>query len=420
MGGPGGPAGGWAASGTGPVQQAAWSGQNQYGQTQYAPQYGQPQYGQPAYGQSQYGSEYGQPQYGQPQYGQPPAQQHWAPAPASPPVWPGYQAVGPAGYPAPQRPRGKGRSGLLIAVILLVGASLVAVMVTFGGREFSKQIDVFPIPAPGSYQNDDYVPPAPDLHPPDLVFPNSDAQATQLLEKNPLYDQQVPRPIRCELSTIDPTKASSSEYQTHADQVTACLMRQWAGVLEAAGYVAVRPSVTMYADETSTPCGPIESQNAVYCTRNQQVYFATDLIDVLPPKVASSRLMIDVVLAHEFGHAIQGRAGILASTTAAGGSGKLEARTMAQRRSELQADCLAGLYIGSLVKSMSITADELGTVKALFSSGGDDSDGKKPAESQRTHGSSANRAHWVDVGLKANPAVVGVCNTWTAPEDLVA
>lgn len=426
----GGAAGGWGTPGQGSAPSNAWAASSQAGPSVagWAPPAGAgpAQYGPSPY-QQPFAGPYGQPQYGAPQAsahfapGPPPVPQRgWAPTNAPPPMWPGYQGAGPGNYPPPAPPRPKGRGGILIALILLLGSSLVAGMLVFGGREFTRQLDVFPLPVPGAYQNDDYEAPAPDLHPPELVFPASEAQAKQLLEENPLYAQKIPRPIRCEISTVDPTKDKTDALQTHADQVTACLMRQWAGVLEAAGFVAVRPSVTLYDSPTNTACGSIESQNAVYCGRDQQVYFATDLVDVLPPKVAKSRLMVDIVLAHEFGHAIQGRTGILASANVVFDGASVAEVMTAKRRSELQADCLAGLYIGSLVKSMAITPEELKTVTDLFASGGDDSDGKPTSERSRGHGSSANRAHWAKVGLDANPAVVGVCNTWKAPADLVS
>lgn len=304
-------------------------------------------------------------------------------------------------------------------VILLLGVSLVGGMVLLAPREVSESLTVVPLPTPSRYENDDYVAPEPDRNPPDLIVPRSVAEAEQLTADNDLYKQTVPQPIRCELSTINPSTATWAEVQVHADQATACLMKQWAGVLEAAGYRAVRPTVTLYENRVNSECGSAPSRNAFYCARDQQVYYAPDLIEVMPPKVISSRLMINMVLAHEFAHAIQARTGILISERALSDGAPLAVEMSLSRRTELQADCMAGLYVNSLSMYLEITDQEVETMLAFFAAGGDDALGATK-ESQRGHGTSKSRMHWAKVGLEAaSPALVGVCNTWTAPEELL-
>ena len=96
---------------------------------------------------------------------------------------PGYGS-GPAA-PPPRR-----RSPLLLLLLGLIGLvflALAALVVTGLGAE-----------APASaYQNDDYQVPPPDLTPPPLPFPESNAEAEQLLVDNPFYAQTTPAPVRC-------------------------------------------------------------------------------------------------------------------------------------------------------------------------------------------------------------------------------
>ena len=95
------------------------------------------------------------------------------------------------------------------------------------------------------------------------------------------------------------------------DELTACLMRVWAPTLQEAGYEAVRPTVTVYSTPISTPCGDMPMENAAYCMVDQQIYYASDLTDIIPKDLSNVPHTADAVMAHEFGHAIQARTGIL-------------------------------------------------------------------------------------------------------------
>lgn len=66
-----------------------------------------------------------------------------------------------------------------------------------------------PAPAPaGGYHNDDYQVPPADLTPPALPEPETYEEATQLLRANPVYNSEVPRPVRCEMDELDLQRAS--------------------------------------------------------------------------------------------------------------------------------------------------------------------------------------------------------------------
>lgn len=414
-----------------PTQQAAYpqgqyppaqSPQAQYLPAQYPPaqsqqtQYQQTEYQQPQNQGASYYQGVNQPatfQQGPPSASwQYPLSQQANPQAAYP------FPLDPRGYPAPQPE--KNRNAWMIGLILLLGTALVVLLLVMNRGEAVGGFDRQTIDPPTIYQNDDYVAPDPTENPPALVIPRTAEEANQLLTANPLYNETVPRPIRCEISDINPSTADWKQMQTHADEVTACLMKEWAGVLEAAGYQASRPTVTLYDKEVDSKCGPIPSYNASWCSADQQVYYAPDIIERMPAQVTTSRLMMDVILAHEFGHAIQGRTGIYAAARAASSSTTKDKAYEIQRRAELQADCMAGLYIGSLITYMKITDDEVETVKALLTSGGDDNVKGGDDSEPGGHGRGVNRNHWVTVGLEASPAKVGACNTWIAPSDLVS
>ena len=134
-----------------------------------------------------------------------------------------------------------------------------------------------------------------------------------------------------------------------------CLVRVWQPPLTAAGFQIFRPSVTIYTEEISTKCGSGRMpRNAFYCRADQQIYWSNTLGEILAPFEESQRAG-DQIMAHEFGHAIQGRTGIIASS-----HGHLTehlrrgARLELRRRTEVQADCFAGMFLRSVSVSLGL------------------------------------------------------------------
>lgn len=270
---------------------------------------------------------------------------------------------------------------------------------------------------PGQYANDDYVVPPVDTVPPPLPEPETYKEATGLLRANPLYATSVPRPVRCEMGQLDLQAASRAQLTGHLNQMMGCLMRVWAPPLEQAGFTAVRPSVTVYQGAVSTHCGRMKGRNASYCSADQQVYYAADLPTVVPRSLRSSRFVTEAVIAHEFGHAVQARSAILVSEQAwedktSAKAGQLEL----SRRLEMQADCMAGQFLGSIATSTRMTPAELDNVTRLFRSIGDDELSGQPGY-VGNHGQGADRQAWTTTGIGSTS--VGACNTFTAPASTV-
>lgn len=255
------------------------------------------------------------------------------------------------------------------------------------------------------YRNEGYTAPAPDDNPPALPQ-NPSSSAPTLVERNPLYDQRVPSPIRCEIGTLVPD-AGDEELRERADQLTACLMRAWVDPVHEAGYELYRPTVTVFSTKMDSSCGDLDPDNAFYCGTDQQIYLGTGLVD----EFADTPLVVDMIIAHEFGHLVQGRTGILTATRALQqGAGSTE-RLEINRRFELQADCFAGLWIRAVTRSMGWTDTDLRAFADAANSAGDRPD--------RTgnHGKAQSRERWLSTGL--DTVDVGSCNTYLAGADLV-
>ncbi len=267
-----------------------------------------------------------------------------------------------------------------------------------------------------AYQNDTYQVPPPDKNPPPLPQPDTKQQAVQLVKRNKLYNQTMPVPIRCQLQPISES-STDPQLRTHLNKLMACLVRAWQPPVSKAGYTIVRPSITLYGDSIQTKCGKAGGGNAFYCPADQQVYYSRTLPSVVAD-LKGSKWGPDLVLAHEFGHAVQARTGILVS---ANGLEQLAGRKTAaglelSRRVETQADCFSGLFLRSGSRSLGITQQDVPAMEVIFVAIGDDTLSGKP-NIESTHGHGANRLYWARQGI--GHSGVGVCDTFTAPASKV-
>lgn len=359
-------------------------GQNPYGQNPYGQNpYGTSPYGQNPYGQNPYGfgrSPFGGQQVGVPQYGPRP------------------------GMPAPRRRRHPFR--------LLVLAGIALGLVLMAGTTVS---NVTSPPSDAAYQNEDYRVPPPDTSPPPLPQPETYEEAETLLTANPLYDQTAPAPVRCTSQPINVRTASDPQLESHFNGLMECLVRVWEPPVEAAQFEIVRPTVTVYGSSITTRCGKAEV-NAFYCGADQQVYYSNRL-DESVPVVARDKWAADVVMAHEFGHALQARTAILISSSALGQQAEDESTELAfSRRLETQADCFSGMFMGAVAESLGIQEADVEGILDVYDAVGDDTLSRNP-NIVGNHGLGASREYWGGEGLGTTQ--VRACNTYTASADLV-
>jgi predicted metalloprotease len=267
----------------------------------------------------------------------------------------------------------------------------------------------------GPYQNEDYQVPPPDTTPPPIPQPETYEEAQALLTQNPFYDQATPDPVRCDSDPIQVDRASDARLERHFDDLMACLVRVWQPPVEGAQWQIVRPTVTIYGSEITTKCGK-SGVNAFYCGADQQVYYSNRLDDAVPV-VSRDRWAADVVMAHEFGHALQARTAILISSQALGQEAGSEAEQLQfSRRLETQADCLSGMFINSVAESFGVEQADVRGILEVYRAVGDDTlSGERNI--QGNHGLGRSREYWGGTGLETND--VGACNTYTARSSLV-
>lgn len=297
---------------------------------------------------------------------------------------------------------------LAVATVVLVGLLAYSFLSSPGDEDVA-----------ADYQNEDYAVPSTTNKVSEIPIPQYEEEVPEWLEANSLYSQQLASPVRCEVTDIPARNTlSDSELQTRMSAYVECLTRVWGPALEAAGFEAYQPTLFVYpaGDTVTTSCGTQESQNAFYCGADQNLYLASDILRILPQNEADAPEAFDLIIAHEYGHAMQGRSGVFTASYFAGedagsDSGALEV----SRRVELQADCYAGAVIDSVSESMGLSEAAREMVTRISYEIGDDriSERFEVAFEEGDHGLGENRELWAAKGLSGGP--LSTCNTFTAP-----
>jgi uncharacterized protein len=190
----------------------------------------------------------------------------------------------------------------------------------------------------------------------------------------------------------------------------------WDGVFHASGKQYRYVDTVFFTGQTQTGCGVADAAiGPFYCPADELVYVDLGFFDELQSQfgVQTSPFVEAYVIAHEYGHHVQDQLGVLKAVR-----GDAQGPESKAVRSELQADCYAGVWAAHAVDTgliEELSQADVSSGLAAAEAIGDDriqerTQGQVHPETW-THGSSEQRRRWFSRGYdNGKPAA---CDTFS-------
>jgi uncharacterized protein len=233
------------------------------------------------------------------------------------------------------------------------------------------------------------------------------------------YEQQAPRPSRSGAPTDSQGQFVAAVLGDTEDT--------WTEIFAQNGQRYRKPRLVLYAGSLPTPCAYAQSaMGPFYCPRDERVYLDTSFFRDMQRKFRACtgdkacEFAEAYVIAHEVGHHVQNLLGILPRVQAAQqNAGSRAQANQIQVRTELQADCLAGVWAARSNKRRNFI--EAGDVDQALQTATAIGDDRLQKQSQGyvvpdsfTHGSSEQRRRWFMTGFQNG--TVAACNTFNTAQ----
>jgi predicted metalloprotease len=219
--------------------------------------------------------------------------------------------------------------------------------------------------------------------------------------------------------------AMNDETRQFVSAVLAETEDRWGEIFNEVGQRYRPPGLVLFSGATRSACGTGRSEmGPFYCPNDEKVYLDAVFFRELQTRFracqAGSRsceFSYAYVIAHEVGHHVQNKLGILPRVQQAQrGMGEAEANQL-QVRVELQADCFAGIWANRSQKRWNFL--EQGDIEAALQTAAAIGDDMLQRRAQGyvvpdsfTHGSSEQRQRWFTNGFRSGQ--VSACDTFAA------
>jgi uncharacterized protein len=183
----------------------------------------------------------------------------------------------------------------------------------------------------------------------------------------------------------------------------------WGPVLpQQTGVRYQKPILVLYSGKTQSACGTAQSaMGPFYCPLDRKVYLDTAFFRDMERKFGGGGAFPDAyVIAHEVGHHVQSLIGLLPKVQRAEAHSDQRTANALSVRTELMADCLAGVWAYYMnQRHANVDDNDVREAVATASAIGDDrleqaTEGTVVPDSF-THGSSQERVQWLTTGLRS-------------------
>lgn len=181
----------------------------------------------------------------------------------------------------------------------------------------------------------------------------------------------------------------------------------WGQIFQKTGQIYKPPSLVVFTDMTPTACGTGQAASGpFYCPGDQKIYLDLSFLKQLQRMGASGDLAVAYVIAHEVGHHVQTLTGVSHKVRDLQSQSTRVGANAIQVKMELQADCLAGVWIQYTQKRTQFLENgDLAEAMQAAAAVGDDNimrqAGIPPRREAFTHGSAKDRMNWLNRGLQA-------------------
>jgi predicted metalloprotease len=186
----------------------------------------------------------------------------------------------------------------------------------------------------------------------------------------------------------------------------------WTKSFTAMGKTYTAPTLVLFSGSTSSGCGTASEQSGpFYCPVDKKVYIDLAFYDELQNQFhAPGEFAEAYVIAHEVGHHVQDLLGLLKQGDLGTGATSQSVRT------ELQADCFAGIWAKGVDGEGILDAGDIDQALNAASQIGDDTLEKETqgyvVPDSFTHGTSAQRSRWFKTGY--DKGTIAACDTFGA------
>jgi uncharacterized protein len=193
----------------------------------------------------------------------------------------------------------------------------------------------------------------------------------------------------------------------------------WTQIFKGAGQTYRLPTLVFFRGVVQSACGTAQSaMGPFYCPSDQKVYLDLSFYDDMAGKLgAKGDFAFAYVVAHEVGHHVQTLLGTSAKVQQQRARASEAEGNELSVRQELQADCYAGVWAHHTEKQKKVL--EAGDIEEAMNAAAAVGDDRLQQRGQGyvvpesfTHGTSAQREKWFNIGLKSGAS--DQCDTFGA------